>query len=107
MREPERGRRSLWLGPLFLLIAMFGVVAAFPGNTREHSNSLIALILAFPFGWWATRVLTQKWASRRRRDYSREGICYKCGYDLKGSTAYRCPECGTINGRGDLIRDGE
>ena len=63
MREPGRTRRSLWLGPLFLLVAMVGVTAAFPGNTREHSNSPIALILAFPLGWWATRVLTQRWAS--------------------------------------------
>jgi uncharacterized repeat protein (TIGR04138 family) len=31
---------------------------------------------------------------------SLRGICGNCGYDLRGSPSYRCPECGTQNTRG-------
>ncbi len=33
---------------------------------------------------------------RRLRELQRAGLCRHCGYDLRGITSARCPECGTI-----------
>jgi len=31
----------------------------------------------------------------RRRFFARAGLCAHCGYDLRGTSSGRCPECGT------------
>ena len=31
----------------------------------------------------------------RRRKRKKLGLCVKCGYNLKGLTELRCPECGS------------
>ena len=31
---------------------------------------------------------------RRRRQRMEQGLCVRCGYDLRGSESSRCPECG-------------
>jgi hypothetical protein len=46
---------------------------------------------AVAFGVLPTLTLTNLLRRRRR---SREGLCPRCGYDLRASTG-RCPECGT------------
>ncbi len=43
------------------------------------------LLIALPTGWLF-------WSDHRRR--KRVGCCEKCGYDLKGNTSGKCPECG-------------
>jgi hypothetical protein len=34
---------------------------------------------------------------RTRRRRARQGLCVECGYNLKGLTHLRCPECGHQN----------
>lgn len=34
------------------------------------------------------------WRHRRTIHNIEEGICVKCGYDLRGQVVPRCPECG-------------
>ncbi len=35
----------------------------------------------------------------KRRKRCRLGLCLKCGYDLRGITHHRCPECGSTSSR--------
>jgi hypothetical protein len=49
--------------------------------------------------WWLTTLLSLPLVSRiyrhrRANRWHREGRCRKCGYDLRGLTSDRCPECG-------------
>ena len=58
---------------------------------------------------WRTPGLEWFWRHRLRRFLRRQlldrgiAICLKCGYDLRGQTEPRCPECGTPFGV-ELIR---
>jgi hypothetical protein len=53
---------------------------------------MIAILAAAPPACcWAVLAL-RRVRYRRRRD---RGLCFACGYDLRGS-AGRCPECGTV-----------
>jgi len=48
---------------------------------------------------WATPVyvvgrVLQSWQVRRLKRRLTNGLCVNCGYDLRGLTLPRCPECG-------------
>jgi hypothetical protein len=50
-----------------------------------------------PIGAWPVAT----WLIRRGRQFRRKrrGWCLACGYDLRGNTDERCPECGEISTR--------
>ena len=48
----------------------------------------IALLLAAAALWWSVTY-------RARRQRALPGHCAHCGYNLRGNTTGRCPECGT------------
>ena len=49
-------------------------------------------ILGFILAWWLGRRLYR--ALRWRTHVHRRTECGDCGYDLRGNTSGRCPECG-------------
>jgi len=64
-----------------------------------------AYILWIPLLLWFYGIIRmQRGINWARFQLSRRGICWRCGYDLRGTREHRCSECGAINGRGDLIR---
>ncbi len=52
---------------------------------------ILAILLSTCLPAWLVRA---SWRRRRRRKRKKLGLCQKCGYNLKGLTELRCPECG-------------
>ena len=73
------------------------------GPLLEFEPGLPAFLFSLPALRLMYLYAVRRWRGDSR-DFSGQGVCYRCGYDLKGTVEHRCPECGTINGRGDLIR---
>jgi hypothetical protein len=55
----------------------------------------VAVLAAVLPAWWL-------FAKMRPRRFARNNLCPVCGYDLR-ATPDRCPECGTIAVKGNLI----
>ncbi len=55
------------------------------------------LILVVPLWMPTSAFLTILWVSpiHRRRKRKKLGLCLNCGYNLRGLTELRCPECNT------------
>lgn len=64
---------------------------------------VIPLIVIPPTRVAFLRLCLRHWV-RRAWPGGRAPICYKCGYDLRGSTGKACPECGFAIPRVDLAR---
>jgi hypothetical protein len=75
--------------------------AGFNWVTGEGPGFEYAPITAFKIPWWflttlsAVLPLVWIWKKLRRLARYREGLCERCGYDLR-ATPDRCPECGHI-----------
>ncbi len=65
----------------------------FASNNPSFSYMSIPLYLpVLLFGVWPLWLLLP---FRRRRKRRKLGLCMRCGYDLRGLTELRCPECNT------------
>lgn len=57
-----------------------------------RTTAVIMMIVPLSMGAMGAGILPiLAWAWRRMH---RPGTCYGCGYDLRGNTSHRCPECG-------------
>jgi hypothetical protein len=90
---------SPWIGfPVFIAGAIIGVIAKFfIGGYFGSWGPDIVLYLCFWGGMFASQFVG---VGRTRRKLRIElvsqqvPICIPCGYDLRGQTEPRCPECG-------------
>ena len=60
----------------------------FRNKLLSFPHWVLALLFSIPSFLGAVKAL-------RRRKRKKLGLCVKCGYNLKGLTELRCPECGT------------
>jgi hypothetical protein len=105
------GAGKIVRGIIFRAVAMgvlAGLVASsIVGSMTNRSDLLSALgfvvgaaVVGFAvYGWLLIRVhgqLIQYFAQIRKEQ--RLPVCIKCGYDLEGSQAKTCPECGAFVG---------
>jgi hypothetical protein len=83
---------------------MLGAVAFEIGGywLRAHGVA-VAKYWLFPFAlfFWASLIVQWR-ASKVIRKRKRMGCCLTCGYDLR-ATPDRCPECGTIPLKKEMI----
>ena len=88
---------------LFGLSVANGIsLAVFADFGLRSSSSIFWGVVVFGgIGWGVTMglgALSMLLGSRlldKYRVFAREGLCARCGYDLRGSQGGRCPECGT------------
>jgi hypothetical protein len=82
----------------------------YEANTNAHSRSILGFyfnrneypigvtVLRFPLALLVVLfgIYPSLWFIRRRRHrlWRRAGFCGRCGYNLRGNTTGRCPECG-------------
>jgi hypothetical protein len=84
-----RRRRAVWVAVFYgVMFPMLGMVYWFP-STRQ-GVVICPLVMMFPFGILFGLALI---LVRPTPPPHREGICDRCGYDLR-ATPDRCPECG-------------
>ena len=85
-------RLACWVAIVTALIAMFVAgssdTSVFPGRTIGAWLTPLVIVGLSLFGLRAERV-ARKLAFRRN-----EGLCLKCGYNLRENTSGICPECG-------------
>ena len=73
--------------------ALIGVVAI--GLVGWSSGSVLLVVEFFGGLLWAAGFLS--YALNRNREKQTSSHCTNCGYDLRGISPNRCPECGTMN----------
>jgi len=108
LREVRRtllSDRDRWLAyPVVYLPAMIGLLLLPELRNLFLRLGWVGRLIDFvlPFLVIGSAVLVHAWCARRlaqrhlRRYLLRKGvpICLRCGYDLRGQTEARCPECG-------------
>jgi hypothetical protein len=72
--------------------------SALPPGAPAYIADAVLVHLAPPLGLFTMGVIVTALVPlviRRRR--RQRGLCLDCGYDLRGNTSQRCPECGRVN----------
>jgi hypothetical protein len=80
---------ALWLSAPLLLLHFFSPPLPWPAAVAAY------VVVA---GIMSVLLLRARWASEDRLRRRAEGCCLGCGYDLRGLTSGRCPECGARRG---------
>lgn len=94
---------SIVFGSIFLVLACLTAI-----RSRMSLDIVVALIFAFMGGYFVLREIIPRCFPRKHllrilRECIHEfgvPVCYRCGYDLRGSDALACPECGSATSSG-------
>gem|GEM_PF-2306411 len=81
-----------WLTPL--------CASSLTDSESRETDPWFGYAVEFQVPWWMILAMVHLpvpsiLRSRRKRHRRENGLCTKCGYDLRGSSE-RCPECGTV-----------
>jgi uncharacterized paraquat-inducible protein A len=65
----------------------------------KYRLDVIAFLVGIPWVLIGVPRFSEAWSDWQRESVEIEerigrGLCYKCGYDLRGNESGRCPECG-------------
>ena len=72
------------------------ILSPFLNETTVKSISIAAaLLMAALIAWQILSAVRDNLRKRREAKRIRDGLCRKCGYDIRES-AERCPECGAM-----------
>jgi len=59
----------------------------------------VCVVVLLAFGFYIRNVVRDAFREFRYSKWRKEARCLECGYDLRGQTEPRCPECGTPFGQ--------
>ncbi len=92
------GTLALWLPPLWLSLSSgaLPIPALAPGILVGAPNLALAeLFLGIGFLFGAVPYFGYTKRPRYDTATQDDAVCLQCGYQLRGLTEHRCPECGT------------
>ncbi len=96
-------RQMTFVGPVTMSMTANGIAFAGPGSAfslpsiRRPAPGCVSFRLPFYvplLGFVLALAYLMALPSLLRRRRRRSGLCVQCGYDLRGLTTPRCPECG-------------
>ena len=111
-----RGTFGGWFGLVWLVAILGGLTLGlaamrwyWPRTADDPPMSALTLVYIFigigcgagaAAGYWVVRRVMHR-SLRRQLNDAGQPTCMKCGYDLRGQTEARCPECGEPLDRGE------
>jgi hypothetical protein len=110
-QQQQQRRKKATPASVYLVIGLIYIVGGSvvlwaysgvrPATVESNTWQVVGCVFVILGVAWFYRPLQRLWTQlkrvRERRRWARRGLCVKCGYNLKGLSHLRCPECGHQN----------